>query len=83
MRKIISLAATAVVFTLGAAAANAAGSGHDLSPEESPYAILEPQTAAPPAMSEGRSAFMGSDEGYSDNVVRQPHVKRNFHSRDR
>jgi len=62
MRKILLLGATAVVLALGSAGAFAMGGGN-ASPEASPYAILEPQTLAPPAMTEGRAAYIGSDAG--------------------
>jgi hypothetical protein len=68
MRKIILLGATAVVLSLGAVNAYAMGGGN-LSPEQSPYALLAPQTLAPTGTSEGRAAYTGHDgygaqEGY-------------------
>jgi hypothetical protein len=70
MHKIILCGATAVVLILANASAYARGGGGDPSPEESPYAILEPQTVAPlafapRALKEGRSAFSGNDTDYS------------------
>jgi hypothetical protein len=58
MRKIMLLGATAVALTLGAANAYAMGGG-DLSPEQSPYALLAPQTLHQSPTSEGRSAYPG------------------------
>ena len=58
MRKIILFGATAVALTLGAANAYAMGGG-DLSPEQSPYALLAPQTLHQSPTSEGRSAYPG------------------------
>ena len=62
MRKIVLFGATAIVLTLGAADASAMGSGN-LSPQASPYAILEPQTAPPSAIDEGRAAYIGGEMG--------------------
>jgi hypothetical protein len=56
MRKIMLIGATAVALTFSAANAYAVGGG-DLSPEQSPYALLAPQTLQSPPMSEGRSAY--------------------------
>jgi hypothetical protein len=63
MRKTILLGTTAVALALGAANAYAMGGG-PLSPEASPYAILEPQTVAPSMMSEGRAALTGGDPSF-------------------
>jgi len=60
MRMIRLIAATAVIVGLGAANAFAMGGGN-LSPEQSPYAILEPQTLAPYGATEGRSVYTGGD----------------------
>jgi hypothetical protein len=46
----LSLAATILVLVSCASAAEAMTGGGNLSPEESPYAILEPQTLSPAAM---------------------------------
>jgi len=46
----LSLAAIVLLLVARANAANAMTGGGDLSPEESPYAILEPQTLSPAAM---------------------------------
>jgi hypothetical protein len=56
MRKIMLFAATAVALTFSAANAYAVGGG-DLSPEQSPYALLAPQTLQASPMNEGRSAY--------------------------
>ena len=45
MRKTILFGATAVALTFGAANAYAMGGG-DLTPEQSPYALLAPQIAS-------------------------------------
>ena len=62
MRKILLLGTTAVVLAFGSASAFAMGGGN-ISPEASPYAIMEPQTLAPSTMTEGRAADTGSDAG--------------------
>jgi hypothetical protein len=46
MRKTLLLGTTVVVLALGSASAYAMGGGN-VSPEASPYAILEPQSVAP------------------------------------
>jgi hypothetical protein len=58
MRKIILFGATALALTFGAANAYAMGGG-DLSPEQSPYALLAPQTLHQSPTSEGRSSSYG------------------------
>ncbi len=67
MRNILLFGATAVALSFGAASAYAMGGG-DLSPQQSPYALLAPQTLQNPPMSEGRSAYgsrgPGSWSGY-------------------
>jgi hypothetical protein len=63
MRNIVLLGTTAVVLTLGAANAYAMGGGN-VSPEASPYAILEPQSVAPSVMGEGRAALTGGDPSF-------------------
>jgi hypothetical protein len=63
MRKILLLGTTGVVLTLGAANAYAMGGGN-LSPEASPYAILEPQSVASSITSEGRAALTGGDPSF-------------------
>jgi hypothetical protein len=60
MRMIPLIAATAFGVALGAANALAMGGGN-LAPEESPYAILAPQTLAPYGANEGRSVYTGGD----------------------
>lgn len=85
MRKIILLATTAVVITLGAASANA---NPNLRPEQTPYAVLEPQTVAPLPTSEGRAAFTNDNadrwSGYlgAAPVVTTPE-DRTYYSRGR
>jgi hypothetical protein len=63
MRKIIFLGTTAVALAFGAANALAMGGG-DLSPEQSPYALIAPQTLQQPPIGEGRAAFTGDEQGY-------------------
>jgi hypothetical protein len=62
MHKMIVRGTIASCLTLAATGAFAFGGGN-LSPEESPYAILEPQTVMPDTTFEGRSAFTGGDAG--------------------
>jgi hypothetical protein len=64
MRKIVISGVAAVVLAASLTAANAAYAGN-IDPRESPYAILAPQTVAPaPALiAEGRSAYVGGDQG--------------------
>ncbi|MGO8835597.1 MAG: hypothetical protein ACLQE9_22655 [Roseiarcus sp.] len=64
MHKTLLLAAATAAFALGAGGAYATGGGN-VSPEASPYAILEPQTVAPSVMSEGRAALTGGDPVFS------------------
>lgn len=47
----------ALILAFGATRATAMGGGGNLSPSESPYAILAPITVAPPAMVDGRAAY--------------------------
>jgi hypothetical protein len=61
MRKFILLGATAAALSLGAVNAFAMGGGGNLAPEESPYAILAPQTLGPSGASEGRSVYVNPD----------------------
>jgi hypothetical protein len=63
MRKIIFLGTTAVALAYGSVNAFAMGGG-DLSPEQSPYALLAPQTVQQPPMDEGRAAYTGDDQGH-------------------
>jgi hypothetical protein len=56
MREMVLLGTAAAMLAFGASDAGAMGGGGDLSPSESPYAILEPQTVAPPA-----AAIMASE----------------------
>jgi hypothetical protein len=69
MRKTILFGATAVALTLGAANAYAMGGG-DLTPQQSPYALLAPQTLQQSPRSEGRSSYGGQGPGsWSGNGV--------------
>jgi hypothetical protein len=62
MRNMIMLRTAAVVFVLGAVNANAMGTGGgNLSPDASPYAVLEPQTLSPAPMTEGLAALTDED----------------------
>jgi hypothetical protein len=61
MRNILLSGATAVVVAFGSADAFAMG-GRDLSPEQSPYALLGPQAIPEAPMSEGRSAYTDSEQ---------------------
>ncbi|WP_158813981.1 hypothetical protein [Methylocapsa sp. S129] len=86
MRKIILLATTTVALAIGASAAYA--TSPNLTPEQSPYAILAPQTLASPSISEGRAAFTGDNAGYSSSYVDPaPQTvtpeERNYYSRGR
>jgi hypothetical protein len=56
MREMVRWGTAAVVLAFGAPGAFAMTGGGNLSPEESPYAILEPQTVAPLA-----APIMGSE----------------------
>jgi hypothetical protein len=93
MRKTLLLGTTAVVLALVSASAYAMGGGN-VSPEASPYAILEPQTLAPSTMTEGRAAYTGSDAGGWFGFGAQPSYaapaapamtpeERNYYSRGR
>ena len=91
MRKTLLLGATAVVLALASASAYAMGGGN-ISPEASPYAILEPQTLAPSTMTEGRAAYTGGDAGGWFGFRAQPPSsaapamtpeERNYYSRGR
>jgi hypothetical protein len=69
MRKIMLFGATAVALTFAAGSAYAMGGG-DLSPEQSPYALLAPQTLQSSPTSEGRSAYTSRGPGsWSGNGV--------------
>jgi len=57
VKKIICGAILSVTFALGLSGASAI----DLSPVESPYAILAPVTVAPPTPVDGRAAQIGED----------------------
>jgi hypothetical protein len=62
MRNTIMFTTVAVVFALGAVDADAMGSGGgNLSPDASPYAVLEPQTLSPAPMTEGLAALTDED----------------------
>jgi hypothetical protein len=67
MRKISLFGSAAAIFAFAAANANAMGpGGGDLTPDESPYAILEPQTVTPSWISERRAS------SYESNAVSAP-----------
>jgi hypothetical protein len=62
MRNTVTSGAAAVVFVLSAINANAMGTGGgNLSPDASPYAVLEPQTLSPAPMTEGLAALTDED----------------------
>jgi hypothetical protein len=69
MRKICLFGGAAAIFAFAAANANAMGpGGGDLTPGESPYAILEPQTVTPSWISERRaSSYEGSAASSASN----------------
>jgi hypothetical protein len=86
MRKIMLFGATAIALALGAANAYAIGGGN-LSPEQSPYALIAPQTLQSP-LSEGRAVYTGGDSGFSSSYGAQPEPlvtpeQRNVYSRGR
>jgi hypothetical protein len=68
MRKICLLGG-AVIVTFAAANAYAMGpGGGDLTPDQSPYAILEPQTVMPSGLNEGRASYYpGNDAASASN----------------
>jgi hypothetical protein len=69
MRKIILFGAAIVALTLGAANAYAMGGG-DLSPEQSPYALISPQSTQHSPTSQGRSSYRNQGPGsWSGNGV--------------
>lgn len=86
MRKIVLLGTTAFVVALGVASANAFP---NLSPEQSSYAVLVPQSAQPSAATEGRAALVGGDQGVWSAFGAQPDPaavapeERNYYSRGR
>ncbi len=86
MRKIIVLAAAAAALVLGAASANAVP---NIDPQQSPYAILVPDSSAPMATSEGRAAAVGGDAGgwsaygAPENSAPATPEERNYYSRGR
>lgn len=85
MRKTLFFATTAVALAFGAAHAFAMGGGN-LSPEQSPYALIAPPTTQFSQMSEGRAAYTGPDAGYSSTYGVQPVAPpedRNYYSRGR
>ncbi|WP_158816534.1 hypothetical protein [Methylocapsa sp. S129] len=92
MRNIMLFGAAAIALTLSAASASAMGGGN-LSPEQSPYAVIAPQTLQQSPMQEGRSAYTGDDSGYSSSYGVQPGYDapqtlttpedRNYYSRGR
>jgi hypothetical protein len=66
MRKISLFGGAAVIFAFATANANAMGpGGGDLTPDESPYAILAPQTVTPSWISERRASSYESDAAVS------------------
>jgi hypothetical protein len=66
MRKISLFGGAAAIFALAAANAYAMGpGGGDLTPDESPYAILAPQTVTPSWISERRASFYESNAAVS------------------
>jgi hypothetical protein len=86
MRKTILLALSAAALSFGAEA-YAMGGGH-LAPEASPYAVLTPEAPVPPAVGEGRAAFVGRDPGAafgrrdrSDDFGRGAYPGANFYLR--
>jgi hypothetical protein len=87
MRKIMLFGATAIALALGAANAYAIG-GRNLSPEQSPYAVIAPQTLTPSPLSEGRAVYTGEDLGFTSSYGVQPEPfvtpeQRNVYSRGR
>ncbi|MGA2792047.1 MAG: hypothetical protein ABSE69_00720 [Roseiarcus sp.] len=86
MRKIVLLGATTIALALGAVNANAFP---NISPEASPYAVLAPESAQPPATTEGRAALVGGDAGFLSVFGAQPNnagatpEDRNSYSRGR
>jgi hypothetical protein len=86
MRKIVVLAAAAAALVLGAVSANAVP---NIDPQQSPYAILAPESAGPMATTEGRAALVGGDAGGwsaygapEDSAPVTPE-ERNYYSRGR
>ena len=69
MRKIVLSGATAAALALGAVSANAFP---NISPEASPYAVLVPESAQPPATTEGRAALVGGESGHWSAFGAQP-----------
>lgn len=87
MRNITLLALAAAAVVLGGADAFAMGGGN-LSPEQSPYALIAPQTLQQSPVGEGRAAYTGGDPGYSAGygaqpVYVEPPEERNYYSRGR
>jgi hypothetical protein len=74
MRRIILIAASAI-FSLGAAHAYAIG-GRNLNSEQSPYALIAPQAAAPVRTNEGRAAYRGFSATYQSpsDMMSSPNV---------
>jgi len=63
MRNTILFGTTAVLLALGGANAFAMGGGGNLSPEQSPYALLAPQSTPYATTTEGRAAYEGFNGG--------------------
>ena len=57
----VAVAAIFVVSAFGVSGVFAMGGGGDLSPSQSPYAILAPITLAPPGLIDGRAAYTNGD----------------------
>jgi hypothetical protein len=73
MRKISLFGGAAAIFAFAVANANAMGpGGGDLTPDESPYAILEPQTVTPSWMSERRASSYESNAAASASNLNVP-----------
>ena len=71
MNKLTLIGATVAVLGLGLVSAHAMGGGN-LSPDASPYAIIEPQVQAPLASHEGRAAYTNDQPGAWSNGYAQP-----------
>jgi hypothetical protein len=62
MKRIVSSAALVIFVSAFGVSWSFAMGGGDLSPEQSPYAILAPAIAAPSVMIDGRAAYSNGDE---------------------
>jgi hypothetical protein len=65
MNGIVSYAALIMFVSAFGVSWGFAMGGGDLSPEESPYAILAPSTVAPSVMIDGRAAYTNGNEALS------------------